>query len=118
ISLEPVYPESGKNENWVDYFLETIVNGSSLAFNYAQAGQENSFTWSEMSEGLEMQFPLFDSLRAAGEIRIETLAETGRWFKDQFPLTPSTAITTLTDVRQEGNKSVWYNSRFYRSNLF
>ena len=119
ISLEPVYPESGKNRNWVEYFLETIVKRPSLAFNYAQtAGQENSFTWSEMSEGLEMQFPLFDSLRAAGEIRVETLEETGRWFKDEFPLTPATAITTLRDVREEGNKSVWYNSRFYRSNLF
>lgn len=118
ISLEPVYPESGKNRNWVEYFLETIVKRPSLAFNYAQAGQENSFTWSEMSEGLEMQFPLFDSLRAAGEIRVETLEETGSWFKDQFPLTPATAITTLRDVREEGNKSVWYNSRFYRSNLF
>ena len=99
ISLEPVYPESGKNRNWVEYFLETIVKRPSLAFNYAQAGQENSFTWSEMSEGLEMQFPLFDSLRAAGEIRVETLEETGRWFKDQFPLTPATAITTLRDVQ-------------------
>jgi len=118
ISLEPVYQESGKNKNWVQYFLESIVNEPSLAFNYAQAGQENSFTWSGMGEGLEMQFPIFDSLRLAGKIRIETLEQSGKWFKEKFPLTPATAITTLKDVRKEGNKSVWYNSRYYRSNLY
>lgn len=118
ISLEPVYHDAGKSREWVDYFLESIVNEPSLAFNYAQAGQENSFTWAGMGEGLEMQFPVFDSLRTVGKIKIETLGASGKWFKEQFPQTPSTAITTLMDLRKEGNKSVWYNSRFYRSNLF
>lgn len=118
ITLEPVYTEGGKSKKWVDYFLKTIVDEPCLAFNYAQAGQENSFTWSGMGEGLIMQFPLFDSLSKAGKIRVETLEESGRWFKEQFPKTPATAITTLVDVRNEGNKSVWYNSRFYRSNLY
>ena len=117
ISLEPVYGDSGRSKKWVEYFLESIVNQPSLAFNYAQAGQENSFTWRSMREGLEMQFPLFDSLSKAGKIRLETLGETGVWFKKNFPTTPATAITTLTDVRNQGNKSVWYNSRYYRSNL-
>jgi len=118
ISLEPVYPESGKNKAWVEYFLESIVNQPSLAFNYAQAGQENSFTWAEMVEGLEMQFPILDSLREAGKIRIETMESTGKWFKENFSLTPATAITTLGDIRGLGNQSVWYNSRYYRANLF
>ena len=118
ITLEPVYTEGGKSKKWVDYFLKTIVDEPCLAFNYAQAGQENSFTWSGMGEGLIMQFPLSDSLSKAGKIRVETLEESGRWFKEQFPKTPATAITTLADVRNEGNKSVWYNSRFYRSNLY
>jgi len=117
ISLEPVYTESGKNEKWVSYFLESIVNQPSLAFNYAQAGQENSFTWNAMKDGLEMQFPIFDSLRREGKIRIETLRTSGEWFKKQFPVNPATAVTTLKDVRNENNKSVWYNSRYYRANL-
>lgn len=118
ISLEPVYRDSGKNKKWVEYFLESIVNQPSLAFNYAQAGQENSFTWSGMREGLEMQFPIFDSLKKEGKIRIETLEQSGRWFKEQFETTPATAITTLTDIKDKGNKSVWYNSRYYRTNLY
>lgn len=117
ISLEPVYKESGMNKEWVEYFLESIVDQPCLLFNYAQAGQENSFTWKAMQKGLEMQFPLLDSLRIAGKIKLETLETSGKWFKEQFKHTPPTAVTTLTDVRNEGRKSVWFNSRYYRTNL-
>ncbi len=117
ISLEPVYEKAGMDRRWVDYFLESIVNKTCLAFNYAQAGQENSFTWSNMSKGLEMQIPILDSLRKENKIRVETLGESGAWFKECFKVTPATAVTTLTDVRGEGNKTVWFNSRYYRANL-
>ncbi|WP_165021245.1 hypothetical protein [Dysgonomonas sp. ZJ279] len=117
ISLEPVYRDSGMDKNWVEYFLESIVNQPSLAFNYAQAGQENSFTWKGMQKGLEMQIPIFDSLRKLNKIKVETLTQSGTWFKEQFDVTPATAVTTLTDIRNEGNKSVWFNSRYYRTNL-
>lgn len=117
ISLEPVYEKAGMDRRWVDYFLESIVDQPCLAFNYAQAGQENSFTWSNMSKGLEMQIPILDSLRKENKIRVETLGESGAWFKDCFKVTPATAVTTLTDVRGEGNKTVWFNSRYYRANL-
>lgn len=117
ISLEPVYEKAGMDRRWVDYFLESIVDQPCLAFNYAQAGQENSFTWSNMSKGLEMQIPILDSLRKENKIRVEMLGESGAWFKDCFKVTPATAVTTLTDVRGEGNKTVWFNSRYYRANL-
>ena len=107
ISLEPVYEKAGMDRRWVDYFLESIVDQPCLAFNYAQAGQENSFTWSNMSKGLEMQIPILDSLRKENKIRVETLGESGAWFKECFKVTPPTAVTTLTDVRGEGNKTVW-----------
>ncbi|MFV0420337.1 MAG: hypothetical protein ACK5KT_16625 [Dysgonomonas sp.] len=117
ISLEPVYKDSGMDKKWVEYFLESIVDQPCLAFNYAQAGQENSFTWNGMQKGLEMQFPIFDSLKKLNKIKVETLAESGKWFKEKFPVTPPTAVTTLTDIRNEGRKTVWFNSRYYRTNL-
>lgn len=117
ISLEPVYRESGMDKKWVEYFLESIVNQPCLAFNYAQAGQENSFTWNGMQKGLEMQFPIFDSLKKLHKIKIQTLGESGKWFKEKFSTTPATAVTTMTDIRNEGRKTVWFNSRYYRANL-
>lgn len=118
ISLEPVYAESGKSRKWVEYFLRSLVDEPCLAFGYAQAGQENSFTWSGMGEGLRMQFPLFRALSDTGRLRVETLEASGRWFKENFSATPATAVVTLDDVRGQGNKSVWYNSRYYRANLY
>lgn len=117
ISLEPVYGNAGMNRKWVDYFFNSIVEQPCLAFNYAQAGQENSFTWKSMQKGLEMQIPIIDSLRRINKVEVETLGESGAWFKEKFPTTPATAVTTLEDVRGEGNKGVWFNSRYYRANL-
>lgn len=117
ISLEPVYTQAGKNRAWVHYFFNAIVDQPCLAFNYAQAGQENSFTWDAMKDGLEMQIPIIDSLQKAQKIQVLTLAETGKWFKEKFSTTPATAVTVLNDIRNENNKTVWFNSRYYRANL-
>ena len=116
-TLEPVYVHAGMSKQWVEYFLESIVDQPCLAFNYAQAGQENSFTWDGMRKGLEIQIPMLDSLRQINKIRVETLAESGKWFKENFKTTPATAVTTLRDIRNEGNKTVWFNSRYYRTSL-
>ncbi|KAA6331453.1 hypothetical protein EZS27_019945, partial [termite gut metagenome] len=48
---------------------------------------------------------------------VETLEASGRWFKEHFSVTPPTAFSVLSDVRNEGNKTVWFNSRYYRANL-
>ena len=117
ISLEPVYTQAGKNRAWVHYFFNAIVDQPCLAFNYAQAGQENSFTWDAMKDGLEMQIPIIDSLQRTQKVQVLTLAETGKWFKEKFSTTPATAVTVLNDIRNENNKTVWFNSRYYRANL-
>jgi hypothetical protein len=120
ITLEPVYQghEGGGGErSWVEWFFSVMFNEPCLAFNYVQAGQENSFTWAQMQKGLEIQIPLLDSLQKQGKVRIETLETSGRRFRENYPLTPATAVTALADYRNQGNKTVWYNSRFYRVNL-
>ncbi|MDR1743305.1 MAG: hypothetical protein LBR48_05725 [Dysgonamonadaceae bacterium] len=117
VSLEPVYKGGGGNRQWVEWFFDNMFNNTCLAFNYVQAGQENSFTWDAMKDGLSIQIPLLDSLFRKGAIRVETLEESGRWFRQNFPLTPATAVTVLTDNQDNNNKSVWFNSRFYRVNM-
>jgi hypothetical protein len=116
-SLEPVYKKGGGNRQWVEWFFHSIFDEPCLAFNYTQAGQENSFSWAAMKNGLEMQIPILDSLKRANKIRIETLGESGKWFREKYKVTPATAVTALTDHRKEGRKTVWFNSRFYRVNL-
>lgn len=117
ITLEPVYPKAGGDSTWVHWFMREFVEGASLAFNYTQAGQENSFTWKEMEKGFLIQMPLIAQLRDEGKIRVETLEASGKWFKEKFSVTPATAFTVNNDLPGSNLKTVWFNSRFYRLNL-
>lgn len=117
VSLEPVYGNAGADKSWVECFFDAIVRQPCLAFNYAQAGQENSFTWAELGKGLTMQVAYIDSLRQSGLVKVMTLADAGRWFSSQYPLTPPTAVVAERDSRGEGNSALWYDSRFYRASV-
>jgi hypothetical protein len=118
ITLEPVYPHAGGDSIWVNWFFKQFIDGASMAFAYTQAGQENSFTWDAMAKGLEIQFPLIAKLRDEKKVRVETLAESGEWFKSHFKLTPATAVTATEHLPGGNKKSIWFDSRFYRANLF
>lgn len=117
VTLEPASGEGGYRREWVEWFFKTMFVEPSLGFNYVQAGQENSFLWENMKSGFEIQVPILDSLRKQGKIRIETLETSGRWFSKKYAVTPTTAVTALTDYKNLGNKTVWFNSRYYRANL-
>ncbi|MGC3959761.1 MAG: hypothetical protein QM813_18115 [Verrucomicrobiota bacterium] len=117
ISLEPVYTPGGGLPQWVDWFMKSLVEQPSLAFAYTQAGQENSFTWEPVAKGLAYQFNLFAKMAKAGQIRVETLEQSGRWFRKQFRVTPPTSMAALQDWKNEGRKTVWYSSRYYRLNV-
>ncbi|MBN1490264.1 MAG: hypothetical protein JXA69_10125 [Phycisphaerae bacterium] len=120
-TLEPVYAGGaggGSKPEWVRWFFDTTFGSPCLAFAYTQVGQENSFGWPRMKDGLTDQVALVAELAKAGKLRVETLGESGRWFRKTFPTTPATAVTALKDWKHEGRASVWYNSRYYRVNLF
>ncbi len=118
VTLEPVYKGGGGNPAWVRWFFNMMCSGPCLAFAYAQAGQENSFGWPKMANGLLDQAALLEELSRQGKLRVETLAASAAWFKKQFPVTPATAVTALEDWKNEGRKTIWFDSRYYRANLF
>jgi len=117
ITLEPVYPHAGGDSTWVNWYFKEFVNGASTAFAYTQAGQENSFTWDAMAKGLQLQFPLIAQLRDKKKLKVETLAESGKWFKAHYQVTPATSVTVNNDLPGGNRKTVWFDSRFYRANL-
>lgn len=117
VTLEPSC-DAGKDGEWISWYLDTIADGECMAFNYVQAGQENSFMWERMKAGLSLQIPLIKRMADDRRLQVMTLAETGEWFRSRFKTTPATCVTALGDWRGEGNKSIWYDSRYYRANLF
>lgn len=116
-TLEPVYSHAGGNEQWVNWFLQSFANDLSLGYNYTQAGQENSFTWDAMKKGLEWQMPIIARLRNEGKVRVETMAQSGEWFKKTYKVTPATTFAVSKDLGESDKKTIWYNSRYYRANL-
>ncbi|WP_346861998.1 hypothetical protein [uncultured Draconibacterium sp.] len=117
ISLEPVYKDAGGDAYWVNWYLKEFVEGEAMEFAYVQAGQENSFTWDAMKKGFEIQLPLLAELRDQNKIKVETLAESGQWFRENYKITPATSCTVNNDLGNSNLKTVWFNSRFYRINL-
>ena len=117
VTLEPVYDFGGGDSAWVNWYFEQFTEGECLNFAYVQAGQENSFTWDTMKKGYEIQMPLIAKLRDENKITVETLAESGKWFRKNFKVTPATSVTVNDDLNKKDVQTVWYDSRFYRINL-
>lgn len=117
ISLEPVYPGGGGNAEWCQWYFDAFVEGAAMDYAYTQVGQENSFTWKRMSKGYNIQIPLVERLQKEGKVEVKTLGETGKWFKKKYEVTPPTSVTVLNDYSPKNQKTVWFNSRFYRANL-
>lgn len=117
ITLEPVYPEAGGNPDWVRWYFKENFNGICLSMGYTQVGQENSFGWWGMQKGLTDQMALVAEKAAAGELQVQTLEQSGRWYRSQYAQTPASAIAALTDWQNQGHKSVWYCSKQYRVNF-
>ena len=117
VTLEPVYKFGGGDASWVNWYFKEFVEGQSMGFAYTQAGQENSFTWAAMEHGFALQLPLIAQLSNQKKVRVETLAASGRWFKQHYTVTPATSVTVNKDIEGSNRKTVWFNSRFFRINL-
>ena len=116
-TLEPSL-KMGKSERCVNWFMDTYFNDKTIYFAYAQMGQENSFHWSAIQEGWQVQMKVLKEQCDRGRVQVEKLSQTGEWFSNQFKSTPPTSIVAESDWSSNGLKSVWYNCKKYRANMF
>lgn len=118
-TMEPVW-SAGRSPEFVKNFLQMISDTPTLAFAYAQLGQENSFGWPEMERAYPLQMKALADLRATRKVHVETMGDSGRRFKKAFKTTPPQAQIMLEDPFgnvDHTQRSVWYQSRFYRADL-
>lgn len=118
-TIEPFYGNAC-NMDWVRWYLETYLNSESMQFAITQLGQENSFGWEPgFGRSLTEQYAvLADFIKDKDNVKIATLSESSSAFKAAHAMTPVTANTALTDWANSGIRSIWYNSKNYRANLF
>lgn len=117
VTLEPACADGGGNENWCRWFFDTMFKTDALGFAYVQTGQENCFGWARMEKGFEVQFRLLKEYQNKGLVSVEKLCDSGKWFKNQYKLTPPTNVSANTDYTRNNSKAYWYDSRFYRLNV-
>ena len=121
VTLEPVYNCNGSGggaPEWVDWYFKENFCPDTLSFNYTQVGQENSFGWDLMKNGLRIQFERLAVMEQEGKITLITLQDLGKWYREQFPVTAASSMTAFTDWNSKGHQTVWYNCRFYRANIY
>lgn len=116
-SLEPVYGNSGSDKNWVKWYLGENFNNKGISLSYAQTGQENSMDWKDISKGLPKQFDVLKEMQNDSRIEIITLADSGKWFKENFTETPPQAQMFDSDINNNRYKTLWYNCKNYRVNV-
>ncbi|MBS0632819.1 MAG: hypothetical protein JSS11_12965 [Verrucomicrobia bacterium] len=116
LTLEPISP-GGADAAWTDRFLSNMFETPCLSFGYTQVGQENSFGWPLMKKGLEHQHQRIAELRERGLVRVETLSQSGAWFKARYPLTPPSAVVAPQDLNAPDRGAFWYCSKNYRTSL-
>lgn len=107
----------GQTKEWVEWLFDMYINEAVLGFSYIQTGQENTFLWNTMRKGYELQIPYIAKLAKEGKVRVETLKESGEWFKKKYLVTPPTTITVSKDWNKDNLRTAWYNSRFYRTSF-
>jgi len=73
--------------------------------------------WDAFKKGYEVQLPQIAELQQQGKLKVETLIETARAFRRQYPVTPPTACTAMSDYTDNNGRTVWFNSRYYRANI-
>ena len=117
-TLEPVWA-GGNVKSIVDWYFRVYTSAPGLLnLSYMQTGQENSFGWAKIKQGLPYQCERIAAARDAGTLAVETMGETARRFKADHPQNCPQTQVALEDWSGADRNSIWYNSRFYRANLF
>ena len=115
LTMEPV-SIAGHNVDFIQSYFSSMLENEDMGFSYVQLGQENSMGWENAERGLNLQFEYLKERES--QFIIETLSETGAWFKETYSTTPMAARAVLSDWQKKNNQSVWYNCKNYRANVF
>ena len=119
VTLEPA--GLGKEPYIVDWYFRAYTEPRGmLNLSYMQTGQENSFGWTEygVNVGYNCQLEELKRYVDRGQVEVETLGDTGRRFLADHAENCAQTQVALDDWMGQGRRSVWYNCKNYRANLY
>lgn len=116
-TLEPSWL-TGRDPKFIGWLFGCLTEEDALGIGYAQVGQENNFLWENIRPGFGPQLAALEKLRKAGKVRVETMADSAEWFRNQYRLTPPMSFQASRDWNGErGLSAQWYACANYRAGL-
>lgn len=116
-TLEPSWL-TGRDPKWIGWFFGCLTEENALGVGYAQVGQENNFLWENIRPGFAPQLDEVKRLQKEGKIRVETMADSAKWFRKKYRMTPPVTFQASKDWDEMRNLSVqWYACANYRLGL-
>ena len=116
-TLEPSWLV-GRDPKWIGWYLNCLTEEDALGVGYAHVGQENNFLWENIRPGFAPQLDALKELHAQGKIRVETMADSARWFREKYRITPPVTFQASRDWDESRNLSAqWYACANYRVGL-
>ena len=83
VTLEPVYKEGGGDSAWVNWFFKELVEGDPGIRLYA-SGAGKFFYLECDGERVGNTVAIDRAVAGQGKVRVETMAESGRWFRSNI----------------------------------
>lgn len=117
-TMEPVW-KYGQDKDYMRWFFECYFDKENLGIAYTQIGQENSFGWKAMKDGLAMQYELLREYADAGKVEVMKMCDAGEKFAETYEMTPPAALVAEEDAPINGKRyrSFWYTGKYYRANV-
>ncbi len=115
-TLEPSWV-IGRDRDWVSWYFACLTEEDALGMGYAHVGQENNFLWENIAPGFDPQLARVKALAEAGKVRVETMAQTARRFRQKHRLTPPMTFQASRDWSHRDLSCQWYASANYRLGL-
>lgn len=104
---------SGRGDR-IPWTFARITDEDAVGINYLQVGQENNFLWPNIAPGYIPQIETVNKLRAEGKLLVQTMAETAKFYRESFKLTPPMSYQGTTDWSTDQLEALNYASSEYR----
>lgn len=113
-TLEPSWL-TGRDPKWISWLFRCLTEEDALGMAYAHVGQENNFLWENIRPGFGPQLEHIRRLQDAGKLRVETMADTARWFRGKYAMTPPMTFQASRDWDEARSLAAqWYACANYR----
>ena len=112
-TLEPAWI-TGRTITWIQWLFDALTGEDAIGPGYAHVGQENNFLWENIKPGFAPQLDVIKRMQEQGLLRVETMAQTAKWYRRKYQLTPPMTFQASNDWSSRNLSCQWYACSNYR----